>query len=245
MDAYTLEPGTITFFVPCLNEQGNVGRAIGRIVEVMADVGGPYEVLVVDDASTDGTVADVEACRARYPAVPIRLVRNRFRRGLGRNYFIAAQRARGEYFMLVNGDAAEPVETIRAIVAAKGKADAIVPYFGANETRTLARRVVSRTFTALVNLLSGHRLRYYNGPVLHRTENVREWFAETAGFGYQAELLCRLLDDGITVHEMQVANSNRERGASKAFRLVNLLWVANTLFHILLRRLERAAFRLS
>jgi len=102
--------------------------------------------------------------------------------------------------------------------------------------------MLSWLFTLLVNLLSGHRLKYYNGPVLHKTENVRMWFSETAGFGYQAELLCRLLDEGITVVEVQIANSDRERGFSKAFRFTNLLSVANTLFHILLRRFEKLAF---
>lgn len=232
----------ISFFVPCLNEEGNVGRAIETIAEVMKGIDRPYEVIVVDDASSDGSVAEVEALRARRPDVRIEVIRNRFTRGLGRNYFIAAHRAKMGYFMLVNGDAAEPPETIREIVRRAGEADAIVPYFGARESRTLPRRVLSWTFTRIVNLLSGHRLKYYNGPVLHRTENVRDWFAETAGFAYQAELLCRLLDEGITVLEVQVANSDRERGASKALRLSNVLSVSNSLFHILLRRLERTAF---
>lgn len=234
----------ISFFVPCLNEEENVARAIDNIVGVMRDRPGSYEIVVVDDASTDRSVEQVQEHRRRYPGTRIELIQNRFCRGLGRNYFIAAHRARGEYFMLVNGDAAEPPQTLRAILSHMGEADAVVPYFGLNDTRTPARRLLSVSFTFLVNLLSGHRLKYYNGPVLHRTENVRTWFAETAGFGYQAELLCRLLDEGITVVEVQVTNSDRERGASKALTLSNLLSVANTLFHIFLRRLERAAFKL-
>lgn len=234
---------SITFFVPCLNEEGNVGRTIDTIIGVMDGSDRPYEILVVDDASVDGSAAEVLERRRRDPGVRIEVIHNRFCRGLGRNYFIAAQRARGDYFMLVNGDAAEPAESIRAIVSHLGEADAVVPYFGAHETRTRPRRLLSRAFTLLVNLLSGHRLRYYNGPVLHRTENVRTWFAETAGFGYQAELLCRLLDEGISVVEVQIANSDRNRGFSKAFTPGNLLSVANTVFHIVLRRLERGAFR--
>ena len=240
----TSSAASVSLFVPCLNEEGNVGQSIEIIVSVMSQMQRPYEILVVDDASVDGTIQEVSACCARFPDVRIKLIRNIFCRGLGRNYFIAAQRARGEYFMLVNGDAAEPPESIRAILEHLGEADAIVPYFGFSESRTFIRRVLSRTFTTLVNIVSGHRLEYYNGPVLHRTENVRTWFSETAGFGYQAELLCRLLDEGVTVQEIEIANSSRQRGASKAFTLVNLLSVANALFHILLRRFERAAFRL-
>lgn len=239
-----LKRGMISFFVPCLNEEGNVGRAIDTIVSVMSPLGSPHEIIIVDDASTDGTVASVLRCQNQYPQVKFKLLRNRFCRGLGRNYFIAAQRADGEYFMLVNGDAAEPPETMHAIVSQMGRADAIVPYFGKKESRTWVRRLLSRTFTTLVNLISGNRLHYYNGPVLHKTENVRSWFAETAGFGYQAELLCRLLSEGISVIEVQVANSDRERGASKALRFSNVLSVSNSLFHILLRRFESASIKI-
>jgi glycosyltransferase involved in cell wall biosynthesis len=239
------DSGGVTFFIPCLNEEGNVGRAIDNIVHIMKDVGGSYEILVVDDASADGSVAEVKGRQERYPEAHIKSIQNFITRGLGRNYFIAAQRAREKYFMMVCGDAAEPAETIRAIVSLKGQADAIVPYFGFHEKRTLARRILSRTFTLMVNLISGYRLTYYNGPVLHKTENVRMWFAETAGFGYQAELLCRLLDEGIVVKEIQVSNSDRITGATKALKLGNFLSVTNSLFHIGLRRLERFTLRLS
>lgn len=237
-------PNGVTFFVPCLNEEGNIGRVIDMLVNLMEDIGGSYEILVVDDASTDQGVAEVEDRCKRHPDKPIRLIKSPFWRGLGRHYFVAAQRAREDYFMLVSGDGAQPPETIRLILALKGQADAIVPYFGFNEPRSFSRRILSWTFTRLVNWLSGHRLKYYNGPVLHKTENVRMWFAETTGFGYQAELLCRLMDQGISIKEVQVANSDRTRGATKAFTLGNILSLSNSLFHIALRRLQRLSFRL-
>jgi dolichol-phosphate mannosyltransferase len=239
MRSRELKPGSITFFVPCLNEEGNIGTTLDRIVSAMKGQEGDYEVLVVDDASVDGTVQEVIDRQKIYPNVSINLVRNRFKRGLGRNYFLGAHAARGQYYMLICGDAAETVTSIQRILAHKGEADAVVPYFGLNESRTRARKMLSRTFSFLVSTLSGHNLRYYNGVVLHRTENVRMWFSETTGFGYQAELLCRLLDDGISVVEVEIENSDRNRGFSKAFALGNILSVANTLFHILLHRLQR------
>ena len=238
----TSQAGGVTFFVPCLNEEGNVGRCIDRIAQTMKEMGGAFEIIVVDDASTDGTIAEVEGSRRRHPDVRIELIRNPFTRGLGRNYFVAAQKARHEYYMMLSGDASEPPETLRAILSLKGQADAIVPYYGWKESRTFLRRVLSGSFTFCVNLLSGHRLRYYNGTVLHKTENVQLWYAETSGFGYQAELLCRLLDEGISVKEIQVTNSERQRGGSKALRPKNVLSVSNSLFHIGLRRLVRVVF---
>ena len=243
MSKENLRTGAVTFFVPCLNEERNVGRTLDTIVALMGELGTPYEILVVDDASADKTVERVKERRQRYPQAQISLIKNPFCRGLGRNYFIAAQRARCEYFMTVCGDGADPVEAIRVILSYMGKADAVVPYLGSNDTRSLPRRLLSRTFTFLVSMLSGHRLKYYNGPVLHKTENVRMWYAETSGFGYQAELLCRLLDEGISVVQVKMV-TNADQGASKAFKIGNFLSVSNTLFHIFLRRLERFSIRL-
>lgn len=233
----------ITFFVPCLNEEGNVGRAIDTIVDVMQDRDTPYEVLVVDDASRDGSVAEVLDRGGRYPHTRIELIRNARARGLGRNYVTAAQRAAGEHFMMVCGDAVEPAQSIRAILSHLGEADAVVPFFGVHESRAWSRKVLSQLFTRIVNVLSGHRLRYYNGPVLHRTAHVRRWGADTMGFGYQAELLCRLLDEQRSVIEVPIANTARSRGESKAFTLRNLLSVAQTFVRLFLRRLSRQAAR--
>ena len=139
--------------------------------------------------------------------------------------------------MLINGDAAETNETIRDIVSETGNAEMIIPYFGKNDTRVQFRRFLSISFTFLVNLLSGNKIKYYNGPVLHKTKNVKTFRSETIGFAYQAELICYLLNENTTYIETQVENSDREKGVSKAFTIKNILSVGNALFHILLRRI--------
>lgn len=229
----------ISFFVPCLNEEAYVGRAIENIIHVMREFGDPYEILVVDDASKDKTVLEVWDCQARFPHVSIQLVQNPYPRGIGRNYFITAQRATGEYYILVNGNAIDSPESLKTILSHRGEAEAVISYLGKERDQTLFRHFSSWFFTALVNVVSGHRLQYYNGPVLHRTENVRTWFAETSGFGYQAELLSRLLDEGLSFLEVPISNSPRDRSFWRVLRFSKLFSLANTVFHIFLRRLER------
>ncbi len=234
-------PGpSITFFIPCRNEEGNVGRAIDTVVEVMADRREPYEVLVVDDASTDGSVAEVLDRGRRYPALRLELMRNATPGGLGHTYFMAARRATGTYFMMVCGDAVEPPASLRAILAGLGRAEMVVPYFGSLDARGPFRRVLSRVFALLVRWLSGTRLRYYNGPVLHKTANVRTDGFRSPGFGYQAELLCRLLREGKSVVEVQIANVDRAHGASTACTPKNLALVAGTCWRLFRARVTRA-----
>ena len=233
----------ITFFVPCYNEEGNIEATLSTITAAMAGFSLRYEILIIDDASKDRTVDVVEKIMKENPVLPIRLIRNAVNRGLGYNYFRGAFLARGTHYMIINGDNVEPVETIQKIIAHCGHFDMIIPYFGKNDTRSFVRRTISQVFLVLVNILSGNKLHYYNGPVLHNTDNVRFFRSETQGYGYQAELLCRLLHEGTSYVEVIVPNAEREWGTSKAFSLGNILSVSNSLFHIFWRRLEYFSFR--
>ncbi|MED5578497.1 MAG: glycosyltransferase [Nitrospinota bacterium] len=233
----------ISFFIPCLNEEDNIGKTIECVIEVMKNMNMKYEILIVDDNSSDDTVNKITEEMNKNKNVIINLVKNLVTRGLGRNYFLASHKALGKHYMLVNGDAAETNETIRDIVTQKGNADMIIPYFGKNDSRVLLRRFLSVSFTFLVNIISGNRIKYYNGPVLHKTVNVKTFRSETIGFAYQAELICYLLNEKTTYIEIQVENSDREKGVSKAFTIKNILSVGNAVFHILLRRIVYLFFK--
>jgi hypothetical protein len=142
--------------------------------------------------------------------------------------------------MLVNGDNVEPVEVLETVLSHLGQADIVIPFFGRLDTRPAHRQIISRTFTRLVNVLSGAHIHYYNSLVLHLRENVVRWHPGTRGFGYQAELITQMLAQGATYVEVEVPGAEREHGASKAFRPRNALSVACSLFRIGWRRLRRA-----
>ncbi len=228
----------ITFFVPCYNEEDNVIRTFESIVGAATEVGVSYEILVVDDKSQDNTVGVIEDYVEANPEIQMTIVKNEKNLGLGRNYVEGAYISKGEHYMLVNGDNAEPRETIVAIIEKLGQADMIIPFFGRGDTRKLGRRAISAVFTKLVNLLSGQSLRYYNGPVAHLKFNIMRWHADTDGYGYQAEILTRLLEGGASYIEVAVPNYDRGSGVTKAFSVKNFLAVGHSLSQIFLRRIR-------
>ncbi|MBT4258908.1 MAG: glycosyltransferase family 2 protein [Nitrospina sp.] len=232
----------ITFFVPCFNEENNIVFSLENIIRASIETGVSYEILLVDDNSQDNTVSVIENYMRTHSDIPITFVKNKKNRGLGRNYVEGAYISKGKYYMLVNGDNAEPLEAIVAIVQKLNLADMIVPYFGKKDARSLGRRKVSSTFTFLVNLFSGHSLKYYNGPVAHLKLNVMRWHADTDGFGYQAEILSRLLMEGASFIEVEISNIDRESGVTKAFSTKNFLAVSHSLFQIFLRRVRSYLF---
>ena len=233
---------TITFFVPCLNEEKNIVNTINNIIKSINKTNFSFEIIIVDDNSTDNTKSIITEFKKNNPALNILLVENKTTMGLGRNYVDTAFIANGKYYMLINGDNAEPEETISTILEEVGKADMIIPFFGNQDDRVLSRVLISKIFTFLINFISGYKIKYYNGPVVHLRFNVMRWSPDTYGFAYQAELITRTLDENATYRHILIKNSNRSSGTSKAFTIQNIMSVSHSILQIFLRRLRWILF---
>jgi glycosyltransferase involved in cell wall biosynthesis len=226
----------LTLFVACYNEEPNIVGTLRTIQEAMRKLPLSYEIILIDDASRDRSVEVVKDFQRRNPSVPLTLVRNAKNRGVSRNFAEAAFLGRGRYYKLVCGDNVDSEENMLAVFERLGDADVIVPYHGRTEGRSLFRRFLSRTYTALVNLLSGHSLSYYNGCGIYRRADVMRWHSRTSGFGFQAELVVRLLDEGASYIEIPIVGRERQAGSSSALKLRNWISVGRTLLAITFRR---------
>jgi glycosyltransferase involved in cell wall biosynthesis len=237
-------PLDITFVVPCLNEENHIGKTLDTIVAAMMELPYSYEILAVDDGSTDGTAAAVETYMDAHPGLPIRLRRHPQNRGLTRSYVDGAFVGRGTYYRLVCGDDAETKEALVKCLSQLGKADMIIPYHEELAGKSAFRRWLSGFYTRLVNLLSGHKIRYYNGLATHLRYNVMRWGPYSFGFGFQAELITRLLDEGCSYVEVPIAATHRDKSRdSSALNFKNLLSVGHTLLEVLIRRVRKQAIR--
>jgi glycosyltransferase involved in cell wall biosynthesis len=234
----------LTIAIPCLNEEKHIAATLETVSTAMKSLPYRYEVLVIDDGSTDGTAAVVEQFCETHPELPIRLHRNRRNRGLTRSYVDGAFLGRGEYYRLVCGDNVESVGTLVTVFRELGKADLIIPYHQPVPGKSLLRQILSRTFTFLVNKLSGYQIRYYNGLLLTTRYNVMRWGPYSFGFGFQAELITRLLDEGATFVEIPVVATHQAKaGRNSALNWRNFMSVAHTLLEIFIRRMRRRAFK--
>lgn len=228
----------ISFFVPCYNEADNITASLDAIYSVMKDKKITYEILVIDDGSVDGTIEIVNAYRNAHKDLPIIVHRNITNLGLGRNYLKWAKEARGIYYMLINGDNSILASDLETILAERGKADMIIPYVVNQNDRSLHRNLLSRLYAACISLVSGHRLKYYNGPTLHLRENIIGLELKASGFAYQAEILCRALYRGCSYIEVPLHYIKKPEGMSSAFRLMNVASVFKSFFRIALYRIR-------
>lgn len=229
----------LTLFVACYNEEKNITETLDTIVSACAEVGCTYEVLIIDDASKDRSVEVIREYMQRNPASPIVLKVNQQNEGLGNNYVEGAFIGRGTWYRLVCGDNVEPKETLLKVFSQIGRAEILIPYHAGQVGRTLFRRILSRSYTAIVNTISGNRIRYYNGLPLTRRYYVMRWHSNSHGFGFQADLITRLLDRKISYLEIPVSSQERTEGNSSALTFKNFCSVANSLLTMMIRRASK------
>jgi glycosyltransferase involved in cell wall biosynthesis len=232
----------LTLFVACYNEEENIEATLDTVSEACEELKITYEMIVIDDASTDRSVELVRAYSARYPERRVRLVVNAENQGLGVNYVEAAFLGHGEWYRLICGDNVEPKETFLKVFSQIGKADLIIPYQTSCPGRPWSRVLLSRTYTFLVNLISGYNIRYYNGLCLTRRALVMRWHSSSHGFGVQADLVTRLLSRGVSYLEVPVEARERATGTSKAITVRNFCSTAHSLLNIAIRRISKIVY---
>jgi dolichol-phosphate mannosyltransferase len=228
----------ITFFVSCYNERDFIVATLETVRRATTRLGLTYDIVIIDDASRDGSPELIKQYIAEHPDSNIVFRQNAANKGWAQNYVDSTFIGKGRYHRAICGDNSEMEATLRAVLRPLGEADIIIPYYVEVRHKRLFRHVVSSIYTFLVNLLSGNSLRYYNGLPIHRRYNVMRWHSDTRGFGFQADILCLLLGQGATYREVALSAIEQRPGSSNALTCKNLLSVAHTLSDILLRRIS-------
>jgi glycosyltransferase involved in cell wall biosynthesis len=234
----------ITVVISCYNEEAFIADTIENVIHALQSVRRSFEIIVVDDVSRDHSVQRIRDYMKAHSEHPIRLVENKVNRGLANNYVEAAFLGRGKYYRLCCGDDSETPEALLNIFQHIGVADIVIPCQSQDEIlgKSRGRRFLSKTFTFLVNLISGYNIRYYNGMAVHLRYNVLRWHPSSYGFGFQADILARLLDEGASYVQVESSGTDRKGGASTALQIRNILSVGHTLLELAIRRFRRLLY---
>jgi glycosyltransferase involved in cell wall biosynthesis len=113
LDTRTATP-QVSVVLPCFNERDHVVAELERITGALDASGLTYEVLAVDDASTDGTLEVLRENEARFPHVQVIAFRRNGGSGTVRR--IGTQLARGEIVVWTDADMSYPNERIPELV---------------------------------------------------------------------------------------------------------------------------------
>jgi glycosyltransferase involved in cell wall biosynthesis len=145
------EPVELTVVMPCLNEERTVGTCVAKAVRTMRELGVAGEVVVVDNGSTDGSVAVAEAAGARVVSHPLKGYGNALRRGFAE--------AKGTFIIMGDADDSYDFTDLgRFVEKLRGGADLVMGNRLAGEVKPgampwLHRWVGNPGLTWVLNLL--------------------------------------------------------------------------------------------
>jgi len=229
---------SLTVFVPAYNEAENIGPTVDTILRALSVSVEEYEIIVVDDGSTDGTYQVADALAETYPQV--RVIHNPRNMGLGYGWMRAVEAATMASFVFVPGDNTWPYRSLHELFGNLGKADVITSYTTNPEIRSPGRRILSSVYTTGLNAIFGLDMRYYHGLTIYPIEFMRTHPITTYGFASMAEALLRAIHEGLSFIEVACPIEERAAGRSKALTTKNLSSIAGTIGRLFLDLRVRA-----
>lgn len=211
--------------LPTYNESENLERLVRAVLpELELAMPGDHRVLVVDDASPDGTGAIADRLADELPQVEV--LHRAEKDGLGRAYLAGFERALAggaELVAVMDCDFSHDPRSLPALIAAAERSDLVIgsrysPGGGIADWPPL-RRVLSRAGSVYARLLLGVHVRDLTGgyKCIRREvlETVQPSSLRSQGYVFNIELTYRALLAGFRVAEVPIVFRDRRAGASK------------------------------
>ena len=201
----------VSIVIPILNEAESLPELVRRLREALSPLPGGYEVLFIDDGSTDDTGEVLETLHRADPAV--RAIR--FRRNYGKSAALAVafREARGERVVTMDGDLQdEPLEVPRLLARLDEGWD-LVSGWKKVRNDPWTKTAPSKMFNRVTAMMSGLPLHDFNcGLKAYRSEVTQSLDV----YGELHRYLPVLAHfDGFRVTEMPVLHHARIHGRSK------------------------------
>lgn len=222
----------LSLVVPAFNEKDSLKRVIRRIHQVVPKYCSDYEIIVVNDGSEDNTGKLADSIASRNSK--IKVLHNPQNKGMGYSYWRGVDVASFEYVMIVFGDGDQPAQSIAKVISKIGSADIIIPYYtNFIQTKTWFRHLLSISYTHLINAITGLNIFYYNGITLHKSKLVKQLVGLSTGFGFQAEIIIKLIKNGASFTQVAITNEDDTKKGSSALKIDNVIKVLLSIFRLI------------
>ena len=200
----------LSVVIPIYNEEENIGPLIEEILPVLRKTGRTYEIICVDDASTDNSFSVLQQMEKRYEE--IRVVRHRVNCGESAAGATGFAHARGDIIITIDGDQQNDPADIPLLLKEMGNADAVCGVRRKREDDWV-KRASSRIANGFRNWITGDIIADAGCTFRAlRTSALRE----VPVFNGMHRFLPTLLRfQGYRVREVLVNHRPRTRGKSK------------------------------
>lgn len=202
----------VSLVIPAYNESAIILDTIRAVSARLAELTESYEVLIVDDGSTDGTAELVRSCGDPH----VRLESYSPNHGKGRGVRVGMLAARGDVILCTDADLAYGVDVFAVMLERFANGDAALVIGSRRmgpdgyQNYPPLRLLASRCFNLLVRLISGLNYDTQCGIKGYRRDAARRLFSKCAtdGFSFDFEVLMRADKLGLKVEEIPVSVIN-------------------------------------
>jgi len=211
----------ISVVIPVFNEEDNLRELGERLIRTLTAMGRPYEIIFVDDGSTDGSWQLLTDLNRQYPQ-NIRALQ--FHRNFGQHQAIFAgfQASRGQVMVTLDADLQNPPEEIPRLVAKLDEGYDTVGGWRENRQDSIFRRLPSQLVNTVMSRVTGVKLRDYGCMLRAYRRSVVDSINQCHESSSFIPALANLFAQRVA--EIPVGHAERERGKSKygIFKLLRL-----------------------
>src|SRR5438270_4102311 len=204
----------ISVVVPVLNEEQSIKPLFEKLSTQLNSLGQNYEIIFVDDGSTDKTFVELKKLHDEHPGI-VRIIR--FRRNFGKTPALVAgfSRCRGEVVFTMDGDLQDDPEEIPNFLAKLDEGYDLVSGWKYPRLDPITKTFPSRVFNGLVSFMTGVHLHdINNGFKAYRREVIEDTHFKLYGeFHRFVPVMAHWR--GFRVTEIKVRHHPRRFGVSK------------------------------
>ena len=221
---------SISVFFPCYNEQENVGRTVEKALDVLEKLNADFEVIIVDDGSSDrtGRIADEIAGRDGR----IRVVHHRRNLGYGAALQSGFKTATKELVFYTDGDGQFDISEMPPLLGLMEQYD-IVSCYRLDRRDSIIRKINGWCWTKLICLLFGLKIRDIDCAFkLYKREIFDKIELSSTGALIDAEILARAAGKGYRITQKGVHHYPRTAGKQSGANIRVILRAFKELFEL-------------
>lgn len=205
---------TLSIIIPVLDEAPNIAPLLERIHANVVDHHGSYEIIFIDDNSSDGSYELIERLAAQYP---IRLYRKQGNPGKAQSLLEGFALARGDILCMIDADLQYPPEAIAPMthIVSTTMAHVVISRRARNNTgfiRKLSTRVYNFVFA---RVLLGLDYDTQAGLKVFRRGVIEKITLHPSPWSFDMEFIVRSLQQGYTLYSYDIDFTSRQHGKGK------------------------------
>lgn len=210
-----MQKPTISLVIPMFNEEANIDHAIAYAVAALSQHASQYEIIIVDDASTDQSPEIVRRATAENPH--IRLISHDFNQKLGASLRSGFSAARSELVLYMDADLPFDPDVLGRAIRAMNvtRADVVSGYRFDRTTEGLKRTLYTIAYNWMIRVLFGISIRDVNFSFkLMRREVLQAIALRSEGSLIDAELIVKARNHGFIIQQIGLDYFPRVMGTS-------------------------------